>query len=138
MARPVCNSLISHIFIGVNDFNAAFRFYDAVLGCLGHVLRFRDDARPWAGWQIPGVARPLFLIGAPDDGEPASVGNGAMVALLAPTRAAVDAAHASGLTMGGRDAGAPGLRPHYHADYYGACLRDPDGNKIAVACHDRP
>ena len=127
--------MISHIFIGVNDFPAAYRFYDALLTSLGHVLRFREDGRPWAGWQAPGVARPLFVIGAPEDGNPATIGNGTMVALLAPTRAAVDAAHAVGLTMAGNDAGSPGLRPHYHADYYGAYLRDPEGNKIALACH---
>lgn len=127
--------MISHIFIGVNDFPAAFRFYDAVLSSLGHVLRFRELARPWAGWQLPGQPRPLFLIGAPQDGQPAQVGNGAMVALLALTRVAVDAAHAAGLSTGGTDAGAPGLRPQYHADYYGAYLRDPEGNKIGIACH---
>jgi catechol 2,3-dioxygenase-like lactoylglutathione lyase family enzyme len=127
--------VISHTFIGVNDFAAAFRFYQAVLAPLGLELRFQDMARPWAGWQTPGQARPLFLIGAPHDGEAATVGNGAMVALLAQTRAAVDAAHAAGLAAGGKDEGAPGPRPHYHPDYYGAYLRDPDGNKIAIACH---
>ena len=127
--------MISHIFIGVNDFPAAFRFHDAVLRALGHRLRFRDDARPWAGWQHPGQDRPLFLIGAPEDGNPATIGNGNMVALLAPTRAAVGQAHAAGLANGGSDAGPPGPRPRYHADYYGAYLRDPEGNKIALVCH---
>lgn len=127
--------MISHVFIGVNDFPAAFRFYDAVLCSLGHVLRFQELGRPWAGWQMPGQPRPLFLIGAPQNGEPARVGNGAMVALLAQTRAAVDAAHAAGLETGGSDEGAPGLRAQYHADYYGAYLRDSEGNKIAIACH---
>lgn len=130
--------MISHIFIGVNDFPAAFRFHNAVLTSLGHGLRFRDERRPWAGWQEPGQARPLFLIGAPDDGKLARTGNGAMVALLAPTRAAVDLAHAMGLANGGSDAGPPGLRPDYHPDYYGAYLRDPEGNKIALACHTAP
>ncbi len=59
-----------------------------------------------------------------------------MVALLVQSRAAVDAAHAAGLAAGGTDAGAPGLRPQYHAQYYGAYLRDPDGNKIGLACHN--
>ena len=127
--------MISHIFIGVSDFPAAFRFHDAVLHALGHRLRFRDDARPWAGWQHPGQDRPLFLIGAPDDGNPATIGNGTMVALLAPTRAAVDQAHAAGLAHGGSDVGPPGPRPRYHADYYGAYLRDPEGNKIALVSH---
>ncbi len=50
-------------------------------------------------------------------------------------RAAVDAAHKAGLSAGGKDEGAPGLRTHYHPNYYGAYLRDPDGNKICVVCH---
>jgi lactoylglutathione lyase len=58
-----------------------------------------------------------------------------MIALLAPTRALVRNAYAAGLAAGGTDEGPPGLRPHYHADYYGAYLRDPDGNKLALACH---
>jgi lactoylglutathione lyase len=63
-------------------------------------------------------------------------GNGQMVALLAATRAQVDAAHALALAHGGRCEGPPGLRPHYHANYYGAYFRDPDGNKLCVACHE--
>jgi catechol 2,3-dioxygenase-like lactoylglutathione lyase family enzyme len=59
-----------------------------------------------------------------------------MTALLAPSRAAVEAAHAAALANGGRCEGAPGLRPHYHPNYYGAYFRDPDGNKIGVCCHD--
>ena len=64
-----------------------------------------------------------------------SVGNGITVGLDAPDRAAVDAAHKAGLSAGGKDEGAPGLRTHYHPNYYGAYLRDPDGNKICVVCH---
>ncbi|NUB43923.1 VOC family protein [Fertoebacter nigrum] len=128
--------MLSHSFIGVNDFERALHFYAAVMQALGHRQRFVERARPWAGWQAEGQARPLFLIGAPHDGAAASTGNGQMVALLAPDRAAVRAAHAAGLAAGGSDAGAPGPRPEYHADYYGAYLRDPEGNKIGLACHD--
>lgn len=131
--------MISHVFIGVGASDAAFAracdFYAAVLAPLGLVQKFCDPTRPWAGWMTPGVARPLLLIGSPHDGAPAAPGNGQMVALLAPSRAAVDAAHAAALAHGGRCDGAPGLRPHYHADYYGAYLRDPDGNKLCVCCH---
>jgi catechol 2,3-dioxygenase-like lactoylglutathione lyase family enzyme len=80
--------------------------------------------------------RPLLLIGAPHDGAPATVGNGAMTALLARERACVDAAHAAALAHGGRCEGPPGLRPEYHAHYYGAYFRDPDGNKLCVCCHE--
>ena len=64
------------------------------------------------------------------NGQPTERGNGWMAALMAPSRAAVDAAHAAALAAGGRDDGAPGPRPHYAPDYYGAYVRDPDGNKL--------
>jgi lactoylglutathione lyase len=128
--------MFSHVFIGVVDFERALAFYTPLMAALGLEARFRDRARPWAGWQVPGQARPLFLIGAPYDGQPHAAGNGQMTALLAPGRAAVDAAYAVALAHGGSDEGAPGLRPPYHADYYGAYLRDPDGNKLCVVCHD--
>ena len=127
--------MLSHCFVGVNDFEAALRFYSAIHGALGHSLRFCDRDRPWAGWQQPGVARPLFLIGAPENGKPAAPGNGQMVALLCQSRDLVRRVYAAGLATGGSDAGPPGLRPRYHADYYGAYLRDPEGNKMALACH---
>ena len=127
--------MLSHVHIGVTDFERAFAFHAALMRELGHALRFRDDRRPWAGWQQPGSPRPLYLIGIPFDGMPATPGNGQMVALLAADRGTVDRAHAAALAHGGRCEGPPGLRPHYHADYYGAYFRDPDGNKLCVACH---
>jgi predicted lactoylglutathione lyase len=66
----------------------------------------------------------------------ATVGNGQMVALLAPSRDAVDRAYEMALAHDGSSEGAPGLRPEYHANYYGAYFRDVDGNKICVCCHD--
>ncbi|HEY4804630.1 MAG TPA: VOC family protein [Paraburkholderia sp.] len=128
--------MISHVFIGVDDFERAFTFYSPIMQTLGFVLKFREPDYPWAGWMEPGVARPLFLVGRPWDGNAAQPGNGQMVALLAPSRAAVDAAHAAALAHGGADEGAPGLRPHYHPNYYGAYFRDPEGNKLCVCCHD--
>ena len=62
-------------------------------------------------------------------------GNGQMTAFLAADRATVDRAHAVALAQGGHCEGPPGLRPEYHANYYGAYFRDPDGNKLCVACH---
>jgi catechol 2,3-dioxygenase-like lactoylglutathione lyase family enzyme len=55
---------------------------------------------------------------------------------MAKTRSVVEETHALALANGGKDEGKPGLRPHYHANYYGAYFRDPDGNKICVVCHD--
>jgi len=130
--------MFSHVFIGVSDFERALAFYQPLMAVLGITQRFCDPARPWAGWQLPGQARPLFLIGAPHDGQAHAAGNGQMTAFLAPDRASVDHAHALALAHGGSDAGAPGLRPDYHAHYYGAYFRDPDGNKLCVVCHDAP
>jgi catechol 2,3-dioxygenase-like lactoylglutathione lyase family enzyme len=128
--------MISHVFIGVNDFDRAFKFYSAVMGGLGFRLKFCDENRPWAGWMAADAPRPLFLIGKPYDDGLASCGNGQMVALLASDRNAVDRAHACALANGGSCEGAPGPRPHYHPDYYGAYFRDPDGNKICICFHD--
>ncbi|KQV79801.1 glyoxalase [Massilia sp. Root351] len=126
--------MLSHVFIGVTEFERAHAFYAALMDELGLVRKFRDDSRPWAGWMAADAPRPLFVIGKPYEGE-ASCGNGQMVALLAPSRAAVDRAYASALAHGGSCAGQPGLRPHYHPNYYGAYFRDLDGNKLGVCCH---
>jgi catechol 2,3-dioxygenase-like lactoylglutathione lyase family enzyme len=128
--------LISHVFVGITDFQRAFRFYSAIMETLDLQLKFCDTDKPWAAWMASGKARPLFVIGSPYNGEMATAGNGQMIALLAPTRAGVDNAYASALKNGGRCEGAPGLRPEYHADYYGAYFRDADGNKMCVCCHD--
>jgi lactoylglutathione lyase len=127
--------MFSHIFISVTDFERALRFYTPLMDSLGLVQRFCDADKPWAGWHSPVMPRPLFVICTPYDGQAHHPGNGQMVAFAAPSRASVRAAHATALAHGGTDEGAPGLRPHYHADYYGAYFRDPDGNKLCVACH---
>lgn len=127
--------MFSHIHLGTSDFARAVDFYTPLMAELGLVLKFCDPAREWAGWQRPDAARPLFLIGRPYDRGAARPGNGPMTAFLAEDRATVDRVHALALSLGGQDDGAPGLRPHYHPDYYGAYFRDPDGNKICVCCH---
>ncbi len=128
--------MFSHIFVGVSDFDRALAFYEPFMAALGVPPRFCDRSRPWAGWQTPGGPRPLFLIGAPFDERAHQPGNGQMVAFLAADRAMVHTAYDVALAHGGTCEGAPGLRPEYHAHYYGAYVRDPDGNKLAVACHD--
>lgn len=128
--------MFSHVFVGVSDFQRAVAFYTPVLAALGMVQRFCESERPWAGWQLPGQARPLFLIGTPFDGQAHDAGNGQMTAFLASSRAQVDVVYAAALAHGGCSEGAPGLRPEYHAHYYGAYFRDTEGNKLCVACHD--
>ena len=126
--------MFSHVTVGTDDLDAASAFYDAVLAPLG--LRRRavtpDGGPPSACWVADGSPLPRFYVYVPWDGEPARAGNGCMVAFAAPSREAVQAAHAAGLHAGGTDEGMPGPRPHYGDGYYGAYLRDPDGNKVHV------
>lgn len=75
--------MLSHVFLGVSDFDRALRFYRARADALGLVERFCEPERPWAGWQSPDTDRPLLLIGRPFDGRPHAPGNGQMTALLA-------------------------------------------------------
>lgn len=127
--------MFSHVFLGTNQFDRALAFYRPLMALLGLRERFCDPQRPWAAWEPAAGGRPLFIIGRPYDGAPASVGNGSMVALQAVDRPTVDRAHALALQQGGVDEGAPGLRPDYHARYYGAYFRDLDGHKLCVVCH---
>ena len=122
--------MLRYITLGTNDVARAARFYDAVLAPLGYVRRATFDDE--VGYGAPG-APVKFWVTRPFDGKAASVGNGSMPALVAPSRAAVDACHAAGLANGGSDEGAPGLR-RYSPDFYACYLRDPDGNKLSAVC----
>lgn len=126
--------MFSHVTLGTNDAVNSRRFYEAVMPTLG-------IGQPFT---LPGTlvfgdlhGQKLF-VGSPFDGARASQGNGTHIALRAPSRAAVDAFHAAALAHGGADEGAPGLRPQYHPHYYGAYVRDPDGNKLQAVCQAPP
>jgi len=124
--------MFSHLTIGSNDIARARVFYDAVLGALGHE-RF-DDYEDYAS--AYGKAQDTTVwVTSPLDGEPATAGNGMTVGFLAVDRGSVDAFYAAAMANGGTDEGKPGLRPQYHESYYGAYVRDPDGNKLCAACH---
>ncbi|MDO9500522.1 VOC family protein [Falsiroseomonas sp.] len=127
--------MFSHATLGTNDFPRAMAFYDALLAPLGLTRFHTDAAQGHAGYAANPDASPQFWLMRPIDGGPATAGNGATLAFEAPDRATVRAVHAAGLAQGGAEEGSPGLRPHYHADYYGAYLRDPDGNKLCCVCH---
>lgn len=118
-------TMLSHVSLGTNDAARAAAFYDPVLATLGiRKLHERD------GSIDSGASIMFFSLEKPSDGNRASVGNGVHVAFQAETRAMVDEFHRTALVNGGSDAGAPGLRPEYDANYYGAFVRDPDGNKV--------
>ena len=124
--------MFSHITVGTNDLVKSSAFYDALLLPLGLQRRHvtPDGGPPAACWVSPGSTLPRFYVYMPFNRTAASVGNGSMVAFLAPGTDAVDAAYAAGIAAGGTDEGGPGERVHYGAGYYGAYLRDPDGNKV--------
>jgi catechol 2,3-dioxygenase-like lactoylglutathione lyase family enzyme len=125
----------SHVTVGTSQMNRAMRFYDAVLAPLGlKRKRTLKIAISYAPEGFSGVNEPFWVL-RPHDKQAATPGNGATVAFDAQTRAAVDAFHAAALAAGGSDEGSPGLRTHYHRDYYGAYVRDLDGNKICAVCH---
>ena len=126
--------MFSHVTLGTDDLARARRFYVPTMAALGLREPFAMEGAVVFG-DAAGVK--LFIV-HPFDGARASAGNGTHVALNAPSRAAVDAFHAAALAHGGSDAGAPGLRPQYHAHYYAAYIRDPDGNKLQAVCHAPP
>ena len=127
--------MFSHITLGVSDLARAEAFYDALLRPLGFVQRLvQPDGGPASlCWHEPGVSLPRFYAYLPFDGRPCSAGNGTMVAFLAPSEKAVDEGYAAARAAGGADEGPPGPRPQYALGYYGAYLRDPDGNKVHLA-----
>ncbi len=122
--------MLGYVTIGYNDAEKAMKFYDAVFGALGLKRAFFDQG--WAGYG-KGDEQSVFLC-PPYDGKEARAANGTMIAFKGATKAEIDAAHAAGLAHGGTDEGAPGGRPADSTSFYGAYLRDPDGNKFAVYC----
>ena len=130
--------MLDHVGMPVSDYTRSKAFYLQVLRPLGYDLVMevssqQTGADSGAGFGAGG--RPQFWIVKPIDKNPATVGNGITVGLDAPDRPSVDAAYKAGMQAGGKDEGAPGLRTHYHPNYYGAYLRDTDGNKVCIVCH---
>ena len=118
--------------LGTNDADRARRFYEPTLATLGLVLL--EVGAEECSFGAPGGADPVLFVCKPyDTSKPASYGNGAMLALTAPTREAVTAFHTAALANGGSDEGLPGLRP-YAPNFYACYVRDPDGNKLSAVC----
>jgi catechol 2,3-dioxygenase-like lactoylglutathione lyase family enzyme len=119
-----------YVTIGALDVAAAHRFYDAVLATIGWSSHATYGA--WRAYSFGGSGDGFVVwVCRPFDGAPASAGNGMMVGLPARSRADVDAFHAAVLAQGGTDEGAPGNRPDYGPNWYGAYVRDLTGNKLA-------
>lgn len=121
--------MLSGVCVGTNNLNAAAKFYDAVLATIGmNCVLAESHERGYAG--VDGKIT-LFVI-APYNRQRATFGNGTQIMFYAPDTAAVRAFHSTALRSGGSDEGLPGPRD-YHPDYYGAYVRDPDGNKLNVS-----
>lgn len=124
--------MIGYTTVGTNDLQRAMAFYDALFASVG-VGRLLE---------IPGIAgwgvdweKPIFGVAVPYDGQPATAGNGTMIALGQRTRAKVRALHATALALGGTDEGGPGLRGAGGSQaFYAAYARDLDGNKLCFYC----
>jgi len=126
--------MFSHVTIGSSDPNkVAAEFYGPMFEVLGIPLMFEVDGIVAYG----DPAGPKTFVLRPFDGGAPVPGNGGHVAYLAKSRAQVDAFYAAAIAAGGTDEGPPGLRPHFHANYYGAYVRDPEGNKIQAVCHSK-
>ena len=121
--------MIDHIVVNVRDIETSKRFYQAALAPLGYRL-----VKEYPGFVGFGVG-PTADIWLSRRDPP---GGGIHPAIACATRSMVDAFHAAAMKAGGRDNGAPGLRPNYHPHYYGAFALDPDGNNIEAVCHEAP
>jgi catechol 2,3-dioxygenase-like lactoylglutathione lyase family enzyme len=126
--------MIDHIGITVSDFEKSKLFYSKALSPIGYSLLMEVAAsvtgsRDFAGFGAP--PKPDFWIGSGAANVPP-----VHVAFRVSDRALVNAFYEAALAAGGRDNGAPGIRPHYHPNYYGAFVLDPDGHNIEAVCHD--
>jgi catechol 2,3-dioxygenase-like lactoylglutathione lyase family enzyme len=118
--------MLHHVSVGVSDLARAACFYDSVLGALGY-KRVMEVLPYGIGY---GEATPIFWVQPPHDRNPPSAGNGVHVALVGRSKAVIEMFHRAALEAGGRDEGAPGPRPDYGPHYFGAFVRDLDGNKL--------
>jgi len=126
-------TIISHITLGTNNKDRSAIFYDAVLGALGFVRLPKPSEKPLA-YEKHGMM-PTIYIYTPEDGRPATWGNGTHIAFVAESREQVHAFHQNAMSLGGQDEGKPGPRPQYGPNYYAAYVRDPDGNKLQAVCY---
>jgi catechol 2,3-dioxygenase-like lactoylglutathione lyase family enzyme len=127
-------SMLDHLSLTVADLGRSLRFYTAAFAPLSIVPLVELSAaqtgtEAYAGFGAAGTSRAFFWIGTG-----ARRGGSVHVAFAAQTRAQVDAFHHAALAAGGQDNGPPGIRAHYHPDYYGAFVLDPDGHNIEAVC----
>jgi catechol 2,3-dioxygenase-like lactoylglutathione lyase family enzyme len=125
--------MLDHVGFAVSDLEKARQFYQTALAPLGVMLIYDISAEQTDGEAYLGFGedqRPYFWVGTGERFE-----GRLHVAFLAKSRNLVDQFYRAAIAAGGKDNGAPGLRPHYHKNYYGAFVLDPDGNNIEAVCH---
>ena len=120
--------MIGYITLGTNDKDRAAKFYDGLLGVVGAKRTWEMDKL--IGWGVD-PASPMLMIIKPNDGKPATVGNGVMVALVVDTREKVDRVYKKAIELGAKDEGPAGPRGE---GFYAGYFRDLDGNKLNVFC----
>lgn len=129
--------MYSHITQGSNDLARSIAFYDALLKPLG-ITRANADAKldkTIVRYESKATPQAFFFVVTPFNEQAATAGNGAMIAFQANSKEQVVECYTGGMNHGGSDEGKPGPRPQYNDDYYGAYLRDPDGNKLHIVYH---
>lgn len=125
--------MIDHTGVIVSDFRKSREFYSRSLSAIGYSLLLEFPASVTGRADVAGFGeapKPDFWIANGSPNNPSI-----HVAFRVSTRALVDAFFKAAIAAGGRDNGGPGLRPHYHSDYYGAFVLDPDGHNIEAVCH---
>ena len=121
--------MLDHLTLTARDFQRSLDFYTRALAPLGYGVSMRFEQFVGLGTK----RKPSFWL------KPGPVPTTPLhLAFVATSRAGVDGFHAAALAAGGQDNGPPGLRPHYHRNYYGAFVMDPDGHNIEAVCHEAP
>lgn len=125
--------MIGYITLGTNDFERAVKFYDELFGSIG-IGRFMEEDT-FVAWSPPAPQAAGFSVTVPFNKEPATVGNGVMIALAMEKPEQVDAFYKKAIELGATDEGKPGFRPEEaEAGFYAGYFRDLDGNKLNAFC----
>jgi catechol 2,3-dioxygenase-like lactoylglutathione lyase family enzyme len=127
--------MIDHSGLNVSDFGKSKAFYVAALAPLGYrvIKELPTSLAPLGAMGLGVPPKPDFWVAGGSPNSPAL-----HIAFRAGSRAEVDAFYQAAMAAGGRDNGPPGVRPHYHPNYYGAFVLDPDGHNIEAVCHEAP
>jgi catechol 2,3-dioxygenase-like lactoylglutathione lyase family enzyme len=126
--------MIDHTGVSVSNYGQSRKFYQETLAAIGYELILEFPPSVTGSADVAGFGeggKPDFWVVSGVPNKPP-----VHVAFRVNSRAVVDAFYKAALAAGGSDNGQPGLRPHYHANYYGAFVRDPDGHNIEAVCHE--